>query len=88
MRGYIAFPLDRTDTTDFKGPMYADPSRQLYHTLGLIENLDRTPAGQEKRSYLGKGFLGNMLSSIWVGVLLTLPGRSGVFAMQNTSLGD
>ena len=49
--------------------MYADPSRQLYHTLGLIENLDRTPAGEEKRSYLGKGFLGNMLSSIWVGVL-------------------
>ena len=68
--------------------MYADPSRQLYHTLGLIENLDRTPAGQEKRSYLGKGFLGNMLSSIWVGVLSTLPARSGVSAMQSTFLGE
>ncbi len=46
--------------------MYADPSRKLYHTFGLIETLDRTPAGQEKRSYLGKSVIGNILASIWV----------------------
>lgn len=57
---------DRTGLTDFKGGMYADPSRKLYHTFGLIETLDRTPAGQEKRSYLGKSVISNILASIWV----------------------
>ncbi|EJF66162.1 hypothetical protein DICSQDRAFT_48829 [Dichomitus squalens LYAD-421 SS1] len=55
--------------TDFKGGLYADPSRQLYHTLGLVQNLSRTPTGQEKRSYIGKSALGNALSSIWEGPL-------------------
>ncbi|KAI1794684.1 AhpC/TSA antioxidant enzyme-domain-containing protein [Ganoderma leucocontextum] len=55
--------------TDFKGGMYADPSRKLYHAFGLIETLDRTPDDQEKRSYLGKSFIGNLVSSIWEGPL-------------------
>ncbi|KAH9942951.1 hypothetical protein B0H21DRAFT_749119 [Amylocystis lapponica] len=50
--------------------MYADPARALYDTFGLVESLDRTPAGQEKRSYLaGRSFLGNALKSIWDGPL-------------------
>ncbi|KAM5530209.1 hypothetical protein V8D89_016123 [Ganoderma adspersum] len=60
---------DYCGLTDFKGGMYADPSRKLYHTFGLIETLDRTPAGQEKRSYLGKSVIGNVLASIWEGPL-------------------
>ncbi|KAI0723889.1 AhpC/TSA antioxidant enzyme-domain-containing protein [Cerioporus squamosus] len=56
-------------TTDFKGPMYADPSRKLYSTLGLVQNLDTTPAGQEKRSYLGRSIIGNVLHSLWQGPL-------------------
>ncbi|KAI0373012.1 hypothetical protein BV20DRAFT_1014326 [Pilatotrama ljubarskyi] len=57
------------ETTGFSYPMYADPSRTLYTTLGLVESLDRTPAGQPKRSYLGKSFLGNVVKSIWDGPL-------------------
>ncbi|PIL24304.1 hypothetical protein GSI_14057 [Ganoderma sinense ZZ0214-1] len=68
-RYYSTSTNDRTGLTDFKGGMYADPSRKLYHTFGLIETLDRTPAGQEKRSYLGKSLIGNVLASIWGGPL-------------------
>jgi len=58
------------ETTGFEGEMYADPSRALYKCLGLTESLDRTPAGQEKRSYLtGRSFMGNLVKSIWDGPL-------------------
>ncbi|KAI0748487.1 AhpC/TSA antioxidant enzyme-domain-containing protein [Daedaleopsis nitida] len=56
------------ETTGFKGPLYADPSRALYTTFGLVENLDRTPADQEKRSYLGRSLFGNVTRSIWGGL--------------------
>ncbi|OBZ68580.1 Thioredoxin-like protein AAED1 [Grifola frondosa] len=55
-------------TTGFKGALYADPSRALYDTFGLVENLERTPVGQEKRSYV-RSFLGNVVKSIWDGPL-------------------
>ncbi|TRM64526.1 AhpC/TSA antioxidant enzyme-domain-containing protein, partial [Schizophyllum amplum] len=33
--------------------MYADPDRKVFHALGMdIETLQKTPAGQDKRSYL------------------------------------
>ncbi len=66
-----AVSADRfAETTDFKGPMYADPSRGLYNTFGLVQNLDMTPAGEEKRSYLGRSYIGNVLKSIWVRLYL------------------
>ena len=55
--------------------MYADPSRRLYSTFGLTQNLETTPAGQEKRSYLGKSFIGNVMSSIWVRSYIASPSR-------------
>ncbi|KAI0672864.1 AhpC/TSA antioxidant enzyme-domain-containing protein [Trametes maxima] len=57
------------ETTGFSYSMYADPSRELYHAFGLVESLDRTPAGQEKRSYISGSFLGNVVKSIWEGPL-------------------
>ncbi|KAI8989771.1 AhpC/TSA antioxidant enzyme-domain-containing protein [Trametes punicea] len=57
------------ETTGYPYAIYADPSRSLYTTFGLIESLERTPAGQPKRSYIGKGFLGNVVKSIWDGPL-------------------
>ncbi|EPS97807.1 hypothetical protein FOMPIDRAFT_1127810 [Fomitopsis schrenkii] len=57
------------ETTGFKGEVYADPSRSLYKALGLVENVQTTPAGKNKRSYLTKGLLSNTLQSIWQGPL-------------------
>ncbi|CDO73617.1 hypothetical protein BN946_scf185014.g87 [Trametes cinnabarina] len=57
------------ETTGYSYAMYADPSRSLYTTFGLVESLERTPAGEQKRSYLGKSFLGNVVKSIWEGPL-------------------
>ncbi|KAH6910932.1 AhpC/TSA antioxidant enzyme-domain-containing protein [Coprinopsis sp. MPI-PUGE-AT-0042] len=53
--------------TGFKGPIYADPSRALYHTLGMTYvNLETTPAGEAKPSYLdGSSRLGNLFQSVW-----------------------
>lgn len=53
------------ETTGFNGDIYADPSRELYHKLGMTtENLKTTPAGQQKRSYV-PGMVSNVLKSIW-----------------------
>ncbi|KAK2462460.1 hypothetical protein APHAL10511_005430 [Amanita phalloides] len=41
-----------SELSKFSGPIFADPSRKLYHVLGMAESLSRTPAGQERRSYL------------------------------------
>ena len=55
--------------TDFRGPIYADPTRKLYRTLGMtIETFQVTPAGTERKSYLRKNRLSNALHSIWVRV--------------------
>ncbi|KAI0807773.1 AhpC/TSA antioxidant enzyme-domain-containing protein [Fomes fomentarius] len=59
------------EITDFKGSVYADPSRALYSTFGMVENLGTTPAGQEKRSYLGRSLFGNILKSLQLGPLKT-----------------
>ncbi|KAG6810528.1 hypothetical protein H0H92_011446 [Tricholoma furcatifolium] len=58
------------ETTGFTGPIYADPSRALYHALGMtITNLETTPSGEQRKSYLTKGVLSNAMSSIWNGPL-------------------
>ncbi|KAI0726835.1 AhpC/TSA antioxidant enzyme-domain-containing protein [Fomitopsis betulina] len=57
------------ETTGFIGDVYANPSRSLYKALGLVENLQKTPAGQNKRSYLKKGLLSNIFQSIMQGPL-------------------
>ncbi|KAM6492679.1 AhpC/TSA antioxidant enzyme domain containing protein [Amanita muscaria] len=58
------------DTAKFSGQIYADPSRKLYHSLGMtIETLATTPSGQQKRSYLTSSFFSNVIQSIWRGPL-------------------
>ncbi|KAF8954544.1 AhpC/TSA antioxidant enzyme-domain-containing protein [Flammula alnicola] len=69
-----------TETTKFTGTIYADPTRKLYHALGMdIETLDRTPAGEQKRSYLTLSFFSNVVQSIWRGPLKnpSLIGKQG-----------
>ena len=58
------------EDTDFNGEIYANPDRKLYDSLGMISNLQTTPKGEEKRSYLKRSFLNNTLWSIWVRRLL------------------
>lgn len=59
------------DVTNFKGEMYADPDRALYHALGMtIENLKQTPSGEKKRSYLTQPTWEAAVGSIWVSFLL------------------
>ncbi|KJA19195.1 hypothetical protein HYPSUDRAFT_144043 [Hypholoma sublateritium FD-334 SS-4] len=68
------------ELTMFRGPIYADPSRTLYHTLGMgIENLDGTPKGEMRKSYLTQGVVKNALQSIWRGPLKnpSLIGKQG-----------
>lgn len=62
------WPVDtKADITKFSGEIYADPSRTLYHALGMtIENLEGTPIGQQRKSYLTVGVFTNILQSIWV----------------------
>lgn len=67
-----------TETTGFIGDVYANPSRSLYKALGLVENLQKTPAGQNKRSYLTKGLLSNIFQSIMVSIgSCNIPGCAG-----------
>ncbi|KAF8621930.1 hypothetical protein AX15_007396 [Amanita polypyramis BW_CC] len=55
------------ESANFSGVIYADPSRELYHTLGMtMETLARTPTGQTKRSYLTTSMFSNVIQSIWV----------------------
>ncbi|KAF9235052.1 AhpC/TSA antioxidant enzyme-domain-containing protein [Melanogaster broomeanus] len=61
-------------------PIYADPSRALYHALGMtIETLAATPANEPRKSYLQTGNLVNALQSIWRGPLKnpSLIGKQG-----------
>ncbi|KAJ3557469.1 hypothetical protein NM688_g1460 [Phlebia brevispora] len=56
------------ETTGFTGPIYANPSRDLFRHFNLVENLARTPSDQPKKSYLaGHSTLGNAIDSIWKG---------------------
>jgi hypothetical protein len=61
--------------TGFQGPILADPDRTLYKTLGMIESLARTPRSVEKKSYVTKGLLSNIMCSIWVGDTYRAVGR-------------
>ncbi|PBK64337.1 hypothetical protein ARMSODRAFT_962158 [Armillaria solidipes] len=68
------------ESTKFPGHIYADPTRRLYHALGMdIENLAATPAGKERRSYLKLGIFSNAVSSIFKGPLKSpsLIGKQG-----------
>ncbi|KAK0432617.1 AhpC/TSA antioxidant enzyme-domain-containing protein [Armillaria borealis] len=68
------------ESTKFPGHIYADPTRKLYHVLGMdIENLAATPAGKERRSYLKLGIFSNAVSSIFKGPLKnpSLIGKQG-----------
>ncbi|KAF8712463.1 hypothetical protein AX14_013071 [Amanita brunnescens Koide BX004] len=54
------------EMTGFAGPIFADPSRELYHALGMtIETLSTTPKGQKKRSYLTGSFFVRSVQSAW-----------------------
>ncbi|KAF8621933.1 hypothetical protein AX15_007396 [Amanita polypyramis BW_CC] len=68
--GPSKFLNDLTESANFSGVIYADPSRELYHTLGMtMETLARTPTGQTKRSYLTTSMFSNVIQSIWRGPL-------------------
>jgi hypothetical protein len=55
------------ESTEFKGAIYADPTRKLYHALGMdIENTATAPAGQ-KPSYVKLSYTANLFKSIKVG---------------------
>ncbi|KZP05557.1 hypothetical protein FIBSPDRAFT_1054036 [Athelia psychrophila] len=66
--------------TDFRGDIYADPTRSLYHELGMTtESLQQTPAGEQRKSYLRTGAIANAFKSIWTGPLKNpaLVGKQG-----------
>ncbi len=56
-----------TETTGFGGEIYTDPTRELYHKLGMtIGSVKTTPAGEERRSYLRGGFWAGIVQSLLV----------------------
>jgi hypothetical protein len=60
---------NQQETAKFKGQFFADPTRKLYHALGMdIENIKRTPKGQPKPSYISLGLIGGILQSVWVNI--------------------
>lgn len=57
------------ETAKFKGQLFADPTRKLYHALGMdIESLERTPKGQPKPSYISLGPISDIIRSLWVNI--------------------
>ncbi|KAK0202291.1 AhpC/TSA antioxidant enzyme-domain-containing protein [Desarmillaria ectypa] len=72
--------ISMSESTKFLGQIYADPTRKLYHALGMdIGTLAATPAGKERRSYLKAGTFSNAVSSILKGPLKnpSLIGKQG-----------
>ncbi|KAF7784882.1 hypothetical protein Agabi119p4_1047 [Agaricus bisporus var. burnettii] len=56
--------------TNLQGDIFTDPTRNLYRALGMnIENLETTPSGEKKRSYIKKSAVSGILSSVWNGPL-------------------
>ncbi|KZO91236.1 hypothetical protein CALVIDRAFT_521841 [Calocera viscosa TUFC12733] len=46
------------ETTGYKYPIYADPTKQLYVTLGMTKRtLAATPKGEERKGYVRTGYL-------------------------------
>jgi hypothetical protein len=79
------------ETAKFNGQVFADPTRKLYHALGMnIETMARTPKGEQRRSYLSPGFVSNAIQSIWVNtsclaswcLILTVLHREGQSSIQ------
>ncbi|KAJ7169122.1 AhpC/TSA antioxidant enzyme-domain-containing protein [Mycena crocata] len=71
------------EITGFRGPIYADPSRALYHALGMdIAKLVTTPAGEQKPSYVTMGFFENLWKSLKTGPFKdpSLIGKQGNFS--------
>jgi len=68
-----------SDVTGFQGTILADPTRKLYHTLGMTtRNLRLAPAGAPKSSYLSSGNWSNAMRSIWRALPnLSLVGKQG-----------
>ncbi|PAV22926.1 hypothetical protein PNOK_0288300 [Pyrrhoderma noxium] len=52
--------------TEFQGELYADPQREIYHALGLVESLKMAPSGEPRKSYV-PGVVTSVLKSIWQG---------------------
>ncbi|KAF8636749.1 hypothetical protein AX16_010953 [Volvariella volvacea WC 439] len=54
------------ETTGFNGRILADPTRELYQSLGMtIQTIRRTPAGEERKSYLVSSPTAIVLGSVW-----------------------
>ena len=63
----------RPETAKFKGQFFADPTRKLYHALGMdIESLERTPKGQPRPSYISLGPISDIIRSLWVSTCFML----------------
>ncbi|KAJ7496858.1 AhpC/TSA antioxidant enzyme-domain-containing protein [Mycena latifolia] len=56
------------EITGFQGAIYADPTLNLYRTLGMdIKTLAKTPSGQKKPSYITTSSLANIWMSLKTG---------------------
>ncbi|KAF9793154.1 AhpC/TSA antioxidant enzyme-domain-containing protein [Thelephora terrestris] len=53
------------ETTGFKGDIYADSSRETFRALDFKVNLEITPKGEEKKSYLPNSRFVNVMASTW-----------------------
>jgi len=54
-----------SEHTEFRGPIYADPSRSLFKLFGLTESFGKTPKNEQKKTYsIGSDF-SNAFISIW-----------------------
>ncbi|KAI0030974.1 AhpC/TSA antioxidant enzyme-domain-containing protein [Vararia minispora EC-137] len=50
--------------TGFANDVYANPDRTLYNALNMTYNLNLTPAGQRKASYVQLGMITNVVRSL------------------------
>ncbi|KAK7686527.1 hypothetical protein QCA50_010126 [Cerrena zonata] len=58
------------ETAGYSGKIFGEPTRELHRLFGLVESLDRTPAGEQQREYISpKPYLSRVLISIWRGPL-------------------
>ena len=82
---YLIRPTFRTtnleENANFKGQLFADPTRTLYHALGMdIENLQRTPKGQARPSYISVGPIRDLVQSLWVNLSCLLSWHLTLFS--------
>lgn len=59
--------IPTTEATEFQGELYADPLREIYHALGLVESLKMAPSGEPRKSYV-PGVVTSALKSIWASI--------------------